>query len=184
MHLPWLVLLPCVVSAHMRGVTSNTKFLDIQFLTEEDVDETIVLKAGFGSMSSTVYRSCSVVHGIGLLVLLNARKVDSKRLANIRSGLEITYTSLPKTDGHLAQQTLRYVWASGVLASRRVLVRVCTFTGLAPLLLEPARLVNQGQSAHAFVNLAALVAQWYLHRALSRRTRRGHIKPSGSRRNI
>eukprot|EP00439_Symbiodinium_sp_Y106_P086997 s1324_g38.t1 len=79
MHLPWLVVLPCVVSAHIRGVTSNTKFLDIQFLTEEDVDETIVLK------------------------------VDSKRLANIRSGLETTYTSLPKTDGHLAQQTLRYV---------------------------------------------------------------------------
>ena len=49
MHLPWLVVLPCVVSAHIRGVTSNTKFLDIQFLTEEDVDETIVLKAGLAA---------------------------------------------------------------------------------------------------------------------------------------
>ena len=47
MHFLLLTALPCIAVAHMRGVTSNTKFLDIAFLTETDVDETIAREAGF-----------------------------------------------------------------------------------------------------------------------------------------
>ncbi|CAE7257557.1 unnamed protein product [Symbiodinium natans] len=81
MHFLLLTALPCIAVAHMRGVTSNTKFLDIAFLTETDVDETIAREANS----------------------------SGSKLATLRSALETTYAALPKSDGHLTEQTVRYV---------------------------------------------------------------------------
>lgn len=86
MPLSFLVSLTSVAfcRAHLPGVDSNTKFMDISFVKEKDVDETLAMET--------------------------SREVNSTRIALLEETLRPSFVSLPKdSTGRMGAQTARYL---------------------------------------------------------------------------